>query len=61
MCTHAMVSLSQGEVEDGMIICPLHGGAFDIQTGEVKEFPCTIDLKTYQVVVESDAIYAITD
>ncbi len=58
MCTHALVSLSQGECEDGQIFCPLHGGAFDIRTGAPTAAPCRIKLKTYAVRVENGDVYA---
>lgn len=59
MCTHAMISLSQGEVEGGSIFCPLHGGAFDIRTGAATEFPCTRALKTYRVVIQGDELFGV--
>ena len=58
MCTHAMVSLSYGDVENGQIFCPLHGGAFDIRTGKATELPCRLALKTYTVVVVGDELFA---
>lgn len=58
MCTHALVSLSGGEVENGIIYCPLHGGAFDIRTGAPKEYPCTRPLKTYRVEVKDGGLFA---
>lgn len=61
MCTHAMVSLSGGEVEDGVIFCPLHGGAFDIRTGAATEFPCTRALKTYAVEERDGSLFARAD
>src|SRR5437660_1130518 len=45
LCTHAMVSLSFGEVEDGQIFCPMHGGAFDLRTGQPTAAPCRMPLK----------------
>jgi nitrite reductase/ring-hydroxylating ferredoxin subunit len=57
MCTHALVSLAQGHVEDGMIICPLHGGAFDIRSGAPTEFPCTRPLKTYRIEKRGEELY----
>lgn len=60
MCTHALVSLSGGDVEDGIIYCPLHGGAFDIRTGAPTEYPCTRPLKTYKVELRNGALYADT-
>jgi nitrite reductase/ring-hydroxylating ferredoxin subunit len=58
MCTHGMVSLSNGEVEDGQIFCPLHGGAFDIRTGKATELPCRQALKIYKVVAVGDELFA---
>ncbi len=58
ICTHGLVSLSNGEVEDGQIVCPLHGGAFDIRSGKATELPCRIPLKVYRAEVIGDDIYA---
>lgn len=58
MCTHGMVSLSNGDVADGQIFCPLHGGAFDIRTGKATELPCRQALKIYAVVVQGDELFA---
>lgn len=60
-CTHALVSLSEGHIEDGKVYCPLHGGAFDIRTGKPVEFPCTMKLKTYSVVRDGDDLYGVID
>jgi nitrite reductase/ring-hydroxylating ferredoxin subunit len=58
MCTHGLVSLSNGDVENGQIFCPLHGGAFDIRTGKATELPCRIALKVYKAEVIGEDIYA---
>jgi nitrite reductase/ring-hydroxylating ferredoxin subunit len=58
MCTHALVSLSYGDVADGQIFCPMHGGAFDIRTGKPTELPCRLPLKTYKVIVDGEDLYA---
>lgn len=58
MCTHGMVSLAGGDVEEGQIICPLHGGAFDIRTGAATELPCRVKLRTYAVEVRGDEVFA---
>jgi nitrite reductase/ring-hydroxylating ferredoxin subunit len=36
-CPHSGGPLGQGMVEDGKVICPLHGWAFDIGTGATDE------------------------
>ena len=55
-CTHGPGSLSEGCIEDGVIECDFHNGAFDIRTGEVVAAPCVIPLRTYAVSVISDTV-----
>ena len=57
LCTHGLASLSDGEIEDGQIFCPFHGGAFDIATGKPTERPCTIPLKTFEIEVTDGVVY----
>jgi len=56
-CTHAVASLADGYVEDGMIECPLHAGKFCIKTGRAKSLPVSVGLKTYSVRVEGSDVY----
>jgi nitrite reductase/ring-hydroxylating ferredoxin subunit len=57
-CTHGMASLAEGLVEDGVVECPWHGGAFDIRTGAPLRHPCTVALRCYAVEVRDGAVYA---
>ena len=54
-CTHAEVSLSEGEIEDCAIECWLHGSRFDLRTGEPSGPPATVALTTYDVALSDDA------
>ena len=57
-CTHADASLADGFIVDSSRIeCPLHQGLFDIRTGKAVGVPCTIDLQTYAVKMESGEVY----
>ena len=56
VCTHAHCSLSDGDLEDGSVICPCHGGGFDVKTGEVTFSPPMMGVPVYQVRVEGDDI-----
>jgi nitrite reductase/ring-hydroxylating ferredoxin subunit len=56
ICTHANGVLSQGEVVDGYIECPLHFGLFEIPTGKAQGAPVTRDLVTFPVKVEGTQI-----
>lgn len=55
-CTHEEASLSDGTIIDGEIECPLHGGAFDIRTGEPTSFPVVVAIEKYDVRIEGDEI-----
>lgn len=54
-CTHAEVSLSEGDIEDCAIECWLHGSRFDLRTGEPSGPPATVALTTYDVAMSDDA------
>lgn len=56
-CTHASASLADGMLEDGIIECSLHFGAFDVKTGAVKAPPCSVALRTYKVLLQGEDIY----
>lgn len=57
LCSHGLASLCDGDVEDGQIFCPFHGGAFDIKTGKATERPCTQPVQTYPVYVENGDLF----
>lgn len=56
-CTHGLASLSEGEIYEGQVICPFHGGAFNVATGEATERPCVIPISTYPVIERGDSLY----
>ena len=55
-CSHVGASLSEGELEDYIVTCPLHGGQFDVRTGKVLRRPPREDVATYQVRVEGQDV-----
>ncbi|MEU6124402.1 bifunctional 3-phenylpropionate/cinnamic acid dioxygenase ferredoxin subunit [Streptomyces sp. NPDC047123] len=52
ICSHANVSLSEGEVEDCQIECWLHGSSFDLRTGKPSGLPATRPVPVYPVKIE---------
>jgi 3-phenylpropionate/trans-cinnamate dioxygenase ferredoxin subunit len=56
ICSHADVSLSEGDVEDGTVECWLHGSRFDLRTGQPTGLPATKPVATYPVTVEGDDV-----
>ena len=61
LCTHGQARLSEGEVVEGYIECPLHFGLFEIATGKAAGAPVTRDLATYPVRVEGGRIWIELD
>ncbi len=53
-CSHANVSLSEGEVEDCQIECWLHGSTFDLRTGKPSGLPATRPIPVYPVTIEGE-------
>jgi 3-phenylpropionate/trans-cinnamate dioxygenase ferredoxin subunit len=56
ICSHANVSLSEGEVEDCSIECWLHGSSFDLRTGKPNGLPATRPVPVYPVKIEGDDV-----
>ncbi|CAG7633893.1 non-heme iron oxygenase ferredoxin subunit [Actinacidiphila bryophytorum] len=61
ICSHANVSLSEGEVEDCQIECWLHGSSFDLRTGKPSGLPATRPVPVYPVkIVGDDVLVSVT-
>lgn len=56
ICSHADVSLSEGDVDDGTVECWLHGSSFDLRTGKPTGLPATKPVATYPVTLEGDDV-----
>lgn len=39
-CTHAFAPLKDGRVENGQVVCALHGARFDLATGKAQSRTC---------------------
>jgi len=56
ICSHADVSLSEGDVEDTTIECWLHGSRFDLITGRPTGLPATQPVPVYPTKIDGDDI-----
>jgi 3-phenylpropionate/trans-cinnamate dioxygenase ferredoxin component len=56
VCSHAEIALSDGEIEDGMVECWLHGSRFDLATGVPTSLPANRPVPTYPVKLEGDTV-----
>jgi nitrite reductase/ring-hydroxylating ferredoxin subunit len=56
VCRHRACSLSEGDLEDTVVVCPCHGSEYDVTSGEVLGGPAPEDLDTFDVRVEGQDI-----
>ena len=57
VCSHAFARLSDGHVEGYEIVCPLHGGSFDVRTGEARQEPCEVAINVFETRIDGDEVY----
>ena len=56
-CSHANVSLSEGDVEDGEIECWLHGSRFDLRSGKPIGLPAITPIAVYPVKIDGGDVF----
>jgi 3-phenylpropionate/trans-cinnamate dioxygenase ferredoxin subunit len=57
ICTHDDGPLGDGDVEGFNIVCPRHGGEFDVRTGQAVQMPAVVDIPAYPVKVVDGIIH----
>ncbi|AHH97084.1 hypothetical protein KALB_3720 [Kutzneria albida DSM 43870] len=60
-CTHAEVSLSEGELTRNGLECWLHGSCFDLRTGAPSTPPATEPVPVYAVTVIDGDVHVDVD
>jgi 3-phenylpropionate/trans-cinnamate dioxygenase ferredoxin subunit len=56
-CSHAEASLSEGDLYDNEIECPLHGAAFDVTTGKPLTLPATKPVDVYATEIRDGNVF----
>ncbi len=56
VCSHDNGPVGDGEIEGDEIVCPRHGGRFDIRTGKATSLPAVVDIPSYPVRVTNGMI-----
>jgi nitrite reductase/ring-hydroxylating ferredoxin subunit len=61
LCPHAGGSLGEGLLDGGAVVCPIHGYAYDVTTGEglddgagVRVHPCELEGDVLRIRIEQD-------
>jgi len=57
ICSHDDGPLGDGVIEGDNIVCPRHGGEFDVRTGKAMAMPAVVDIPAYPVQVRDGAIF----
>ena len=60
-CSHADVSLAEGEIDGCTIECWLHGSAFDLRTGAPLSLPAFLSVPVYPVRVVGEGESALVE
>ena len=56
ICSHAEAKLAEGSLYEECLMCPVHGGEFDVRTGEAITLPAIEAIGVHEVAVEGDEI-----
>ncbi len=57
VCTHDDGPLGDGMVEGFNVVCPRHGGEFDVRNGKAVQMPAVVDIPAYPVQIRDGTIY----
>ena len=57
-CKHMKASLSQGKIENGVIVCPWHSWRYDLESGQCLTLE-KLWLKKYEVEIADGDVYVI--
>jgi 3-phenylpropionate/trans-cinnamate dioxygenase ferredoxin subunit len=55
-CSHASVSLTEGEVDGCTVECWLHGSRFDLRTGRPTSLPAIKPIAVYPVQIQDGTV-----
>lgn len=60
-CTHSRASLTDGDLEDDEVVCPVHWARFNVRTGEALCFPADTPLATYRAEAVDGVVTVVSD
>jgi nitrite reductase/ring-hydroxylating ferredoxin subunit len=59
-CTHYGAPLVKGSLMNGRVRCPWHGACFNVQTGDIEDFPGLDCIPKFEVGdVQYDMVYSM--
>ncbi|MFK4441277.1 naphthalene 1,2-dioxygenase system ferredoxin subunit [Caballeronia udeis] len=57
ICTHGAALLSDGDMENGEVECPLHAGLVDVRTGRALGAPITRDTRHHDTKIVDNRLF----
>lgn len=57
ICSHDDGPVGEGDLEGFNVVCPRHGGEFDVRTGKAVQLPVVEDIPAYPVQVRDGMIF----
>jgi 3-phenylpropionate/trans-cinnamate dioxygenase ferredoxin subunit len=57
VCSHDDGPLGDGVIEGHNVVCPRHGGEFDVRTGKAMAMPAVVDIPAYPVKIRNGTIF----
>lgn len=55
-CSHALATFNEGRLRGYRIMCPLHGGSFDIRDGSCTGLPATRPIRSFPLRITDGII-----
>jgi len=55
-CTHRGAPLNDGELDHDVVICPWHGGQFNVATGKAINPPPMKDLLVFEILIKGSDV-----
>ena len=56
ICSHDDGPVGEGDLEGHNIVCPRHGGEFDVRSGKAVQLPAVVDIPAYPIRVTEGMI-----
>lgn len=57
ICSHDDGPVGEGDLEGFNVVCPRHGGEFDVRDGKAIQLPAVVDIPAYPVQVRNGTIF----
>ncbi len=57
LCSHSGRLLSAGSLNQHTVMCPAHGGKFNVKSGQATAFPCVEPVKPYPLDIRGHEVW----